>query len=130
MTQEAIGAAAREYKPLLDDMRRAMEQYLGDQVLWLPRQDTAVTDRSRTDERQVIRVGPDFGRGVLLAMVDPVRLTEIVNAVLARHDFPPQEPMTGSESGHLHCSSRDGSMAEVQFWLKGDVEYWVDVPVR
>ncbi len=129
MTQDAIGKAAREYRPLLDDMHAAMRDLLGD-LLWYPRQDTGVAYRSRDDERPVIRVGPDLGRGVLLAEVDRRRLTEVVNKVLAKHDFPTQDTLTGSRSGHLTFSCRDGAMAEFQFWLKGDVEYWVDVPVH
>lgn len=129
MTQEAVGAAARDYKPLLDDLRAAVEAELG-ALLWLPRQDTAVTERSRDDATRVVRVGPDFARGVLLAEVNPKRLTEAVNRVLRGHDFPEQETLAGSPSGHLTFTCRDGSMAELNFWVKADVEYWVDVPLR
>lgn len=128
MTQEATGAAAREYKPLLDDMQAAMSAELGD-LFWLPRQDTSVTERSRDDATKVVRVGPDFARGVPLATVDPKRLTEAVNQVLRRHDFPEQDTLSGSYSGHLTFTCRDGGMAELSFWVKGDLEYWVDVPL-
>ncbi len=126
MTQTQIGAAAREYKPLLDDLKAACTQQLGE-LIWLPRQDTEVTQRGRDDPTPVIRVGPDFARGVLLSAVDPVRLTAALNVVLAKHDFPQQPTLTGSPSGHLTFQCRDGAMSELNFWLKGDVEFWVDV---
>ncbi len=129
MNHAAIARAAQEYKPLLDDLRTMLDGYL-DALLWLPRQDTAITPRSRFDPRPVVRVGPDFARGVLLVTVDPRRLTELVNTVLRRHDFPEQEFISGSRSGHLTFTCHDGAMAELSFWLKGDVEYWVYVPFR
>lgn len=117
--------ANREYSPLLDDMRVAMADYLGP-LYWMARQDTDdVIDR---EGQRVVRVGPDFARAVPLYQVVPRNLSKICNQVLARHEFPEQPVMTGSDTGHLRMDATDGRGATLYFFLKADLEYWVDVP--
>ncbi|GAB3812586.1 hypothetical protein GCM10028820_05790 [Tessaracoccus terricola] len=121
MNDDVLQDCSRRYGPVLDELQDLIEATIGP-LLWKERADTALTD-----DELAVRVGPIFGSGVALAVIDAPPLVRRINQLLRNNGFEEVPGFDVKEWAEWRIESPHGDGALLTLHLAGYAKAYVTV---
>lgn len=112
----------REFTPVLEQLRAALEPAVG-VLLWKDAREARLV--THTERRDFVRVGPIFGDGVALSTIDPDAVLEIFNKAASSANLHPAQ-RTETVNGEYSWTADDQIGTTLELRIGRDVRFWMD----